>query len=123
MSLDSLDDELFGKINGRGVGVEKVIKGIMAAKEAGLGVKVNMVVKKGLNDHEIIPMAEFCKNTNCSSDILNTWMSVPPTVGKWMMSDKRNFRQIERPSGVAYLIILESGEKIPLQRHKCASSS
>src|SRR5690606_29711181 len=33
VSLDSLDDELFGKINGRGVGVEKVIKGIMAAKE------------------------------------------------------------------------------------------
>lgn len=62
ISLDSLDDELFKKINGRGISTEKVIAGIRAAKEADLEVKINMVVKKGMNDSQIIPMAEFCKN-------------------------------------------------------------
>jgi cyclic pyranopterin phosphate synthase len=62
VSLDTLNDELFGEINGRGVGTGPVLEGIAAAKEAGLGVKINMVVKKGLNDSEIIPMAEYCKN-------------------------------------------------------------
>ncbi|MFS8629891.1 MAG: GTP 3',8-cyclase MoaA [Bacillales bacterium] len=85
VSLDSLDDELFGKINGRGVGVEKVIKGIMAAKEAGLGVKVNMVVKKGLNDHEIIPMAEFCKKHELQLRYIE-YMDVGSTNG-WKMDD------------------------------------
>src|SRR5690606_33136548 len=85
VSLDSLDEELFGKINGRGVGVEKVIKGIMAAKEAGLGVKVNMVVKKGLNDHEIIPMAEFCKKHELQLRYIE-YMDVGSTNG-WKMDD------------------------------------
>lgn len=62
ISLDSIDDELFKKINGRGISTEKVIAGIRAAKEADLEVKINMVVKKGMNDSQIIPMAEFCKN-------------------------------------------------------------
>ncbi|MCP8615635.1 GTP 3',8-cyclase MoaA [Salirhabdus salicampi] len=59
VSLDSLNDEVFGKINGRGVTVQKVLDGIDAASNAGLGVKINMVVKKGMNDHEVIPMAKF----------------------------------------------------------------
>ena len=62
ISLDTLNDELFGQINGRNVGTKPVLEGINAAKEAGLGVKINMVVKKGLNDSEIIPMAQFCKD-------------------------------------------------------------
>ncbi|WP_400164290.1 GTP 3',8-cyclase MoaA [Brevibacillus sp. TJ4] len=59
VSLDSLDDELFGKINGRGYKVEDVLKGIEAAKAAGLGIKINMVVQRGVNDGEILPMARF----------------------------------------------------------------
>lgn len=47
VSLDSLNDELFGKINGRNIGTKPVLEGIEAAKQAGLGVKINMVVKKG----------------------------------------------------------------------------
>ncbi|RRN72549.1 GTP 3',8-cyclase MoaA [Peribacillus simplex] len=61
ISLDSLDDELFKKMNGRGIGIKPVIEGIAAAKEAGLGVKVNMVVKKETNESQILPMARFCK--------------------------------------------------------------
>ncbi|PDM38721.1 GTP 3',8-cyclase MoaA, partial [Parageobacillus yumthangensis] len=61
VSLDALDDEVFKKMNGVGVGVKPVLKGIEAAREAGLGVKVNMVVKKGMNDSQIIPMANYFK--------------------------------------------------------------
>jgi len=60
VSLDSLSEQ-FGAINGRGISSEQVIAGIHAAKEAQLGVKVNMVVKKGMNEDQIVPMADFCK--------------------------------------------------------------
>ncbi|WP_420976107.1 GTP 3',8-cyclase MoaA [Bacillus vallismortis] len=61
ISLDSLEDERFKKINGRGVSVSKVLEGIEAAKEAGLGVKINMVVQKGVNEKDILPMAHYFK--------------------------------------------------------------
>ena len=47
VSLDAIDDDIFKNINGRNINTKPVIKGIIAAKEAGLEVKVNMVVKKG----------------------------------------------------------------------------
>ncbi len=46
ISLDAIEDHVFQKINGRNVSTKPVLKGIEAAKEAGLEVKVNMVVKK-----------------------------------------------------------------------------
>lgn len=61
VSLDSLDDERFGRMNGRGFQVKKVIQGMEAARDAGLGVKINMVVQRGVNDQDIIPMAAFCR--------------------------------------------------------------
>ncbi|WP_016886388.1 GTP 3',8-cyclase MoaA [Bacillus licheniformis] len=61
VSLDSLDDERFKSINGRGVSVSKVLAGIEAAKKAGLGVKINMVVQKGVNEKDILPMARYFK--------------------------------------------------------------
>ncbi|WP_374724665.1 GTP 3',8-cyclase MoaA [Calidifontibacillus erzurumensis] len=64
VSLDSLDDKQFGKINGRNVKVSTVLKGIEAAEKAGLFIKVNMVVKKGMNEDQIIPMAKFFKEKN-----------------------------------------------------------
>ncbi|QHC03229.1 GTP 3',8-cyclase MoaA [Anoxybacillus sp. PDR2] len=61
VSLDAIEDEIFKKMNGVGVGVQPVLKGIAAAKEAGLLVKVNMVVKKGWNDSQVVPMAKHFK--------------------------------------------------------------
>lgn len=61
VSLDALEDDVFKKVNGRRVGIAPVLKGIAAAKEAGLEVKVNMVVKKGMNDNQILPMAAYFK--------------------------------------------------------------
>lgn len=61
VSLDAIDDDVFKDINGRNINTKPVIKGIMAAKQAGLDVKVNMVVKKGMNDHQVLPMAAYFK--------------------------------------------------------------
>ncbi|EEK71137.1 Molybdenum cofactor biosynthesis protein A [Bacillus mycoides] len=61
VSLDAIDDNVFRAINGRNMNTKPVLKGIMAAKEAGLEVKVNMVVKKGMNDHQVLPVATYFK--------------------------------------------------------------
>jgi GTP 3',8-cyclase len=92
ISLDSLKDELFGEINGRNVGTKPVLKGIEAARKAGLGVKINMVVKKGLNDTEILPMAEFCKNEGLQLRYIE-YMDVGSTNG-WRMDDVVTKKQI-----------------------------
>ncbi|RYL92104.1 GTP 3',8-cyclase MoaA [Sporolactobacillus sp. THM7-4] len=65
VSLDSLDDERFGRINGRGVRVKSVLSGIEAARRAGLQVKINMVVQKGINEQDILPMTRYFKKTDC----------------------------------------------------------
>lgn len=92
ISLDSLKDELFGQINGRNVGVGPVLKGIEAAKKAGLGVKINTVIKKGLNDTEILPMAEFCKKEGLELRYIE-YMDVGSTNG-WKMDDVITKKQI-----------------------------
>jgi cyclic pyranopterin phosphate synthase len=92
VSLDTLNDELFGEINGRGVGTGPVLEGIEAAKQAGLGVKINMVVKKGLNDTEIIPMAEYCKENGLELRYIE-FMDVGSTNG-WKMDDVITKKQI-----------------------------
>jgi len=59
VSLDSLDDAVFQKMNDVGFPVREVLAGIEAAQAAGLApIKVNMVVKRGTNAHEIVPMAQ-----------------------------------------------------------------
>lgn len=62
VSLDALDNELFQAINDSGVSTDRVLKGIDKALEVGLEVKVNMVVKKGMNENQIVPMAKFFKD-------------------------------------------------------------
>ena len=64
ISLDGLNDEIFKKMNDVDFPVADVLDGIAAAQEVGFeNIKVNMVVKKGTNDHEIIPMATHFKNS------------------------------------------------------------
>jgi cyclic pyranopterin phosphate synthase len=57
VSLDSLDDEVFTGMNDVDFPVQRVLEGIDAAAEAGLPVKVNMVVKRGMNEDSVLPMA------------------------------------------------------------------
>lgn len=61
VSLDSLDDDRFYQLNGNRSKVSKVLEGIQAASETGIKVKVNMVVQKGKNEQDIIPMARYFK--------------------------------------------------------------
>jgi cyclic pyranopterin phosphate synthase len=59
VSLDSLDPATFARFNDTGVPLQRVLDGIDAAVEAGFSpVKINMVVKRGINEHEIAPMLE-----------------------------------------------------------------
>ena len=59
VSLDALDDQVFRAMNDVDFPVHRVLTGIEAAQEAGFTpIKLNMVVKRGVNDHEIVPMAE-----------------------------------------------------------------
>lgn len=59
LSLDALDDAVFQKMSGRGVGVERVLEGMNCAAEVGLPVKVNAVIIKGMNEQEVLPLVEF----------------------------------------------------------------
>jgi cyclic pyranopterin phosphate synthase len=64
VSLDSLDDAVFGAMNGIDFPVARVLDGIDAAIEAGLApVKVNMVVRRGVNESSILPMARWARET------------------------------------------------------------
>ena len=57
LSLDAIDDGVFGAINGMGRPATSVLRGLDAALAAGLRVKVNMVVERGVNEAQILPMA------------------------------------------------------------------
>ncbi len=86
VSLDSLDDAVFKAMNDVDFPVEKVIRGMDAAAEAGLTpVKVNMVVKRGLNEESILPMARFFREKGYILRFIE-YMDVGHTNG-WRMDD------------------------------------
>jgi cyclic pyranopterin phosphate synthase len=64
VSLDSVDDEVFKKMNGRNFGTRPVLEGIAAAEQAGLSpIKINCVVQRGVNDHTIVDLVRHFKGT------------------------------------------------------------
>lgn len=64
VSLDSLDEATFQSMNDINFPVQRILDGLAAAHEAGLGpIKINMVVKKGQNDHDVVSMARHFKGT------------------------------------------------------------
>ncbi len=64
VSLDGLTEDTFRRMSGTNASAGSVLEGIAAAQRAGLSpIKVNMVVQRGVNDHEIMPMAEYFRNT------------------------------------------------------------
>lgn len=64
VSLDALDAEMFARLSDSTFTPDDVLKGIDAAAEAGLApVKVNMVVRRGLNDDQIVPMARHFRHS------------------------------------------------------------
>lgn len=86
VSLDSLDDTVFRSMNDVDFPVAKVLEGINVAHEVGLGpVKVNAVVKRGVNDHTVVEMAHFFRDTGHIIRFIE-FMDVGHTNG-WRLDD------------------------------------
>ena len=86
VSLDGLDDNVFKQMNDVDFPVSDVLEGIQAAQAAGLGpIKVNMVVKRGTNEQEILPMARYFKGKGIALRFIE-YMDVGATNG-WRMNE------------------------------------
>ncbi len=86
VSLDALDDAVFRRMNDVDFPVADVLEGIAAAQRAGLGpVKINMVVKRGVNDDQILPMARRFKGSGAVLRFIE-YMDVGATNG-WRMDE------------------------------------
>jgi len=86
VSLDGLDDTVFRKMNDVDFPVKDVLEGIAAAQQAGLGpIKVNMVVKRGTNEQEILPMARYFRGKGVALRFIE-YMDVGATNG-WRMDE------------------------------------
>src|SRR5436190_8303895 len=86
VSLDSLDDDTFRSMNGVDFPAARVVDGIAAAREAGLApIKINMVVKRGLNESSILPMARWARETGAILRVIE-YMDVGHSNG-WRMDD------------------------------------
>ena len=107
VSLDGLDDAVFRRMNDVDFPVADVLAGIEAAHAAGLShIKVNMVVKRGTNDHEILPMARHFRGTGTTLRFIE-YMDVGATNG-WRMDEVLPSAQlIERLRAELPLVPLE----------------
>ena len=93
VSLDSLDDATFKRMNDADFPVAKVLAGIDAARAAGLApIKINMVTKRGVNESSIVPMARYFKGTGMTLRFIE-FMDVGSTNG-WRLDDVIPAREI-----------------------------
>jgi GTP 3',8-cyclase len=92
VSLDSIDDATFRALNDVDFPVQNVLDGIDAAAAAGLRVKVNAVVKRGANDHEIVALAGHFRDTPHTLRFIE-YMDVGHTNG-WRLDDVVSAREI-----------------------------
>lgn len=93
VSLDGMDDAIFKKMNDVDFPVSDVLESIEAAEQVGFkNIKVNMVVKKGVNEQEILPMVKHFRNTGVTVRFIE-YMDVGNTNG-WQMSEVISSRSI-----------------------------
>jgi len=93
VSLDSLDDEVFKSMNDVDFPVARVLEGMDAAEAAGLApLKVNMVVKRGLNENSVLPMARHFRGTGRILRFIE-YMDVGSSNG-WRLNDVVSAREI-----------------------------
>jgi GTP 3',8-cyclase len=86
VSLDALDDAVFARMNGVHFPVARVLEGIAAAKAAGLApVKINTVVRRGMNEDAIVPLARWARDEGLVIRFVE-FMDVGSTNG-WRMED------------------------------------
>ncbi|HEV6967511.1 GTP 3',8-cyclase MoaA [Roseateles sp.] len=95
VSLDGLDDAVFQRMNDVGFPVADVLAGIQAAQAAGLGpIKVNMVVQRGVNDGQILPMARHFRHSGIVLRFIE-YMDVGATNG-WCMDQVLPSSEVQR---------------------------
>ena len=138
VSLDTLDEQKFARVTRWGR-LDQVLRGIDAAQNVGLRVKINAVALKGFNEEELFTLTEWCH----ARDMDLTWIEVMPMgdmgsedrIGQyWALSELRDrLRErysltdlAERSGGPArYVKIVETGQKIgfitPLTHNFCES--
>jgi cyclic pyranopterin phosphate synthase len=103
VSLDADDDETFGRMNDARAPVASVLAGIEAAEAAGLGpVKINMVVKRGWNEHAILPMARRFRGTGRILRFIE-YMDVGSSNG-WRLDDVVTADQILAVLGTEFVL-------------------
>jgi cyclic pyranopterin phosphate synthase len=101
VSLDSLDEATFRRINDADYPVADVLNAIDVASAAGFGqIKINMVVKRGVNDHEIVAMARHFRGTGHIVRFIE-YMDVGSTNG-WRMDDVVPSAEVVRRIGEAF---------------------
>jgi GTP 3',8-cyclase len=101
VSLDALDDAIFRRMNDADFPVADVLRGIDAAERAGLGpIKVNMVVKRGTNDQEIVPMARHFRGRDVALRFIE-YMDVGATNG-WRMDEVLPSAEVLRRLGAEF---------------------
>jgi GTP 3',8-cyclase len=86
VSLDSLDDAVFGRLNDVGMSVARVVEGIEAAAAAGLApIKIDTVVRRGINEDSVLPLAREARRQGWIIRFIE-YMDVGHTNG-WQMED------------------------------------
>ncbi|MEO5986422.1 MAG: GTP 3',8-cyclase MoaA [Candidatus Limnocylindria bacterium] len=86
VSLDALDDPTFQAMNDVGFPVSRVLEGIASAEAAGLGpIKVNTVIRRGLNEHAVLPLVDHFRGTGTTVRFIE-YMDVGASNG-WAMDD------------------------------------
>lgn len=93
VSLDSLDNDVFRKMNGGRASVEQVLHGIKAAQAVGFEkIKINAVIQRGVNDHTIVDMARWCRDEGHVLRLIE-YMDVG-TMNGWNLDDVVSAREI-----------------------------
>jgi cyclic pyranopterin phosphate synthase len=104
VSLDALDDTVFRRMNDVDFPVDQVLRGVDAALQAGLTpLKINMVVKRGINDHEIVPLAHHVRERWGPAVVLRfiEFMDVGATNG-WRMDEVLPSREVVERLSAAF---------------------
>jgi len=93
VSLDSLDDQVFRALNGGRADVQQVLAGIEAAERAGFApIKINTVIKRGINDRSVVDLARFCHDRGYVARFIE-YMDVGNLNG-WRLDDVVPAREI-----------------------------
>jgi cyclic pyranopterin phosphate synthase len=106
VSLDSLDDATFRAMNDADFGVERVMEGIAAASAAGLPVKINAVIKRGVNDESVVDLARWARSQDHVVRFIE-YMDVGHTNG-WRLDDVVSGDEIVRRISLEMPLLLEA---------------